>query len=75
MNDKDIEYMNIKWNTNVQTGMVKSENGFICQFQKSVLVEISGLPKGISTKEIKRYSLEATLQFKKAKCSADDSLA
>ena len=64
--------MIIKWHTNVQTGIIKSEDGFICQFQKNVLVEISGLPKGISTKEIKRYSLEAILEFEKAKNSVSD---
>ena len=67
--------MKIKWRTDVSTGVVKSEDGFICQFQKNVLVEISGLPKGISTKEIKRYSLEATLEYEKYKHLVNDSVA
>ena len=67
--------MKIKWRTNVSTGMVTSEDGFICQFQKNVLVEISRLPKGISTKEIKRYSLEAALEYEKYKDLVNDSVA
>jgi len=67
--------MDIKWHTNANTGIVRSEDGFICQFQKSVLVEISGLPKGISTKEIKRYSVEATLEFEKSRNLVNYSMA
>ena len=67
INDKDIVQMIIKWHTNIKTGIVSSEDGFICQFKKNVLVEISGLPKGISTKEIKSYSIEATIEFEKSR--------
>jgi len=67
--------MKIKWSTNVSTGIVKSEDGFICQFQKNVLVEISRLPKGISTKDIKRYSIEATLEYEKSRDHVNESVA
>lgn len=67
--------MEIKWRTDVTTGMVTSEDGFICQFQKNLLVEISGLPKGISTKEIKRYSKEAALEYEKYRDLVNDSVA
>jgi len=67
--------MNIKWHTNVKTGIIRSEDGFICQFKKNVLVEISGLPKGISTKEIKRYSVDATIEFEKSRNLVNYSVA
>jgi len=74
-NDKDIVEMKIKWSTDLTTGIVKSDDGFICQFQKGALVEISRLPKGISTKGIKRYSVEATLEFEKSRDLVNESVA
>ena len=52
--------MEIKWHVNIKTGIVESECGFQCEFQRNLLVEISRVPKNATTKEIKQYSIDAT---------------
>lgn len=57
------------WHVDITTGIARTDCGFVCEFQKNTLVEISKIPLGTSTKEISQYAVEAVLAFDKARNS------